>query len=94
MQIHTLPDITVADGAAHALSATRQLAKWVQVIVISSSSGIRFGETASISATRGALVGSGQFFPQNTVDITDNYDLSQIGYIGTMGDVLAVMYGL
>lgn len=95
MQIHTLPDIVAADGAAHAFSATMQLAKWVQVDVISSTSGIRVGDLATITPTRGAPVATaaGQFFPQNSTDITDNYDLSKIGYIGTTGDRISVMYG-
>lgn len=95
MQLHSLPDITLTSSAATPLTAALAAANWIQITLISSTSGIRIGDSL-VSASRGIPVvdGGGQFLPQNEADVASRYDMSQVFVAGTSGDVLAVNYGL
>lgn len=98
MQPVNTPVIT-GDGSAHALSATPQPAKWVQIVaesVASVATPIRVGGVA-VSSTEGAPLyqqGASQFFPQDPTDSTARYDLGTMFYFAASGDKLTVMYGI
>lgn len=98
MQPTNLPKIT-GDGSVHPISATSQLAKWVQIVaevVGSSATPIRVGGSG-VSSTEGIPLGAttaAMFFPQNPYDPMDLYDLGQMKYYAASGDSFSVMYGI
>jgi hypothetical protein len=96
MQPTNLPKFT-GDGSVHALSATPLAARWVQIVaesVASAGTPIRIGGTG-VSSTEGIPLGaatSAQFFPQDTTDRFNFYDLSTMKYFAASGDTFSVMY--
>ena len=93
MQIKTIADITCVGGVATPISATSIIAKWVQITVVSAAANVRIGDS-SVGASRGVpTAGSGFFyFPQDATDLMGRWDLSNIFYFATAGDVLSILY--
>lgn len=100
MQVNNLADIT-GDGSTHTVaSATGQVyARWVRftaISIASASSPARVGGQ-NVSSSEGAPLfaqGNIQFFPENTTDRMDLYDLGQMKYNVANSDKITVDYGL
>ncbi len=94
MRIYSLPDITLAGfDTPTPLSVTSQPCIWFQASVITASAAdLRIGDNL-ISATRGAPMPGGQFAPPIS-EIANMYDLANEYVVGTIGDTVAVIYGI
>ena len=91
----TLPDIT-GDGAAHAISATAQQARWVSIYFWSTNSGTGRVGGASISSSQGTPVAAGWSFFWPSVSSggggTTTYNLQNLYYIVQSGDKASIQY--
>ncbi len=96
MQIYSLPDITLEGfDTPTALNQTTQPCKWFQVTVLAASAADpRIGDQ-DVSDARGVPMGAGggQFSPP-IAEASNMYDIGQIYVAGTIGDTLAVIYGV
>ncbi len=96
MRIYSLPDITLAGfSSPTVLSATSRPCKWFQVNVLTASgANLRIGDS-SVSASQGApmAAGGGQFSPP-IAEASNLYDLANEYIAGTLGDTVAVIYGI
>lgn len=96
MQLYDAADVT-GDGAIHTISSALgglKYAKWFQVQAVSVGAvAVRVG-SASITATRGAVVGPGgsQFAP-TVAEMTNFYDLTKIYYLAQVGDQVSILCG-
>ncbi len=96
MQIYSLPDITLTGfDTPTALSQTSQPCKWFQVSILAVSAGDPRVGDQYVSDTRGVpmSVGGGQFSPP-IAEASSMYDIGQTYVAGTIGDTLAVIYGV
>ena len=94
MKVYSLPDVTLATGAAQAVSATSQPCKWYQINGVTVGTTGRCGD-ANVGAARGAPIKSdgGQFAPP-VAELENPYDLKDVYIIGTAADVYSVIYGV
>ena len=94
MKVFSLPDVTLASGAAQQLSLTSQPCKWYQVNGVVVTSVVRLADSA-VLATAGAplTAGGGQFSPPIAL-ANEMYDLKDVWAIGTTSDVLSVVYAV
>lgn len=98
MQPNNIAKFT-GDGAVHAISAVPQGAKWVQVVAETIASALvpaRVGGTQVTSAIGAPLFqqGASQFFPQDTCDLLNRYELETMFYFAATGDVISVSWGI
>lgn len=97
MKIYSLADVTLT-GSKQRLSATSQPCKWFQVSAVSvGAAAARIGDYDNVGAARGVPIasGAGQFSPPFPGPlIGENYDLYDVGIIGTLNDTVAVIYAL
>lgn len=98
MQVINLAVFT-GDGSVHPISPTYQQAKWVQIVaesIASASAPARVGGPAVTAAIGEPLYqqGASQFWPQDTTDRTEHYELSSKFYFAASGDKISVSYAI
>ncbi len=89
------------DSTNHQLSATSQLARWIQLVAPAGNGAVARWGDVNISASRGAIIaaGGGQYFPPASTAVGGSptstyYDLNRIYYRCTAPDVLTISWGL